>query len=290
MKTISQPLPAHPILSIDETIKEKGVVILENIHSLPITENPYLSPYCVIGVCNKGEATAIYDMRNVHYIEHDLAVTFPHHVLEPTSVSDDYDVTLVVISGKHAREMNLLLPFNNNIEYQSNPQFHLTDEQYAAIKQLINLLKYVLSLPTSTDDLLRSTLELCAKLIDHYRDFNRGDQATKFSKNQQIAIRFYDALTKNYRKSREVSFYADLLCLSPKYFGTIIRQATGKNASKWIANYVVMSANTMLRSTPYLTIQQISDKLGFALQADFCRYYKRETGISPKQYQKMYHR
>ena len=101
---------------------------------------------------------------------------------------------------------------------------------------------------------------------------------------QQLVNRFQDAVVKHYTESRKVEYYADLLCLSPKYFGSIIKEQTGVAASVWIARYVVTKAKTLLHYRKDLNIQQISYQLGFPDPAAFTRYFKTNTGLSPKEF------
>jgi AraC-like DNA-binding protein len=53
---------------------------------------------------------------------------------------------------------------------------------------------------------------------------------------------------------------------------------------KWIEEYTILNAKTLLRTTN-LTVGQVSDELNFSSQSDFGKYFKRFTGISPKEFQ-----
>ena len=86
-----------------------------------------------------------------------------------------------------------------------------------------------------------------------------------------------------HKQERKVEFYADRLCLSPKYLSQTIKSYSGKTAGEWIDEYVVLEAKVLLRSTN-MTIQQIGDELNFPSQSFFGKYFKRLTGMSPKAY------
>ena len=58
---------------------------------------------------------------------------------------------------------------------------------------------------------------------------------------------------------------------------------TGISAVAWIERHVVLEAQVMLRSSN-LNIQQISDELHFKSQSFFGKYFKKATGLSPKQF------
>ncbi|MDR1683483.1 MAG: helix-turn-helix domain-containing protein, partial [Candidatus Symbiothrix sp.] len=90
---------------------------------------------------------------------------------------------------------------------------------------------------------------------------------------------------KHYKTEKQVGFYAEKLCLTPKYLSRIIKQNTGKSAHEWLDDYVMLEAKALLKSTN-MTIQQISDELNFPSQSFFGKFFKREEGISPRAYKK----
>jgi AraC-like DNA-binding protein len=90
-------------------------------------------------------------------------------------------------------------------------------------------------------------------------------------------------LGRHYQKEQNVNWYAEKFCLTPKYLSKLIYEASGKYASDWIKDYIIQEAQTLLISSS-LTVQQISDKLGFTNQSHFGTYFKRYTGLSPKEY------
>lgn len=80
-----------------------------------------------------------------------------------------------------------------------------------------------------------------------------------------------------------LSFFAERLNLTPNYLSSRVKEYSGRNATEWIEDSVILEAKTMLKHTD-LTIQEIAYKLNFPTQTFFGKYFKRLTGISPKQY------
>jgi AraC-like DNA-binding protein len=60
---------------------------------------------------------------------------------------------------------------------------------------------------------------------------------------------------------------------------------TGKTAGDWIEDYVMLEAKAMLTNTD-MTISQISDHLHFPDTSTFGKYFRRHTGLSPKEFKK----
>lgn len=111
------------------------------------------------------------------------------------------------------------------------------------------------------------------------------ESRSKYSHTRQEEIfqRFIGEVEKHYRKERSVKFYADLLCIFPKYLSTVIYKISQQLAGEWIDAYVILEAKTLLKSGR-LTIQQISEQLNFSNQSFFGKFFKRCAGMSPKEY------
>ena len=127
-----------------------------------------------------------------------------------------------------------------------------------------------------------SCLALIANIIMQASE-DQPELTTKTSRRDEIVARFLQCVADNYRSHRELSFYADQLCLSLKYMSHIIHEQTGRHPSQWIKDYVILDAKTMLRSGRY-TVQQVAAELNFPNQSFFGKYFKEAVGISPKKW------
>ena len=96
---------------------------------------------------------------------------------------------------------------------------------------------------------------------------------------------FIRLLQLHYMNERSVTFYADKLFISPKYLSLLVKKATGRSASRWIDDRVIMEARNLLRYSGK-NIQQVAYMLNFSNQSSFGKYFKHLTGMSPTEYQK----
>lgn len=80
-----------------------------------------------------------------------------------------------------------------------------------------------------------------------------------------------------------VKFFADKACLTPSYFGDLIKKETGRTAQELIRLKIIDRAKEYLRGTS-LTVTQISDMLGFQYPQHFTRMFKKQTGLTPRGY------
>ena len=81
-----------------------------------------------------------------------------------------------------------------------------------------------------------------------------------------------------------VNYMASQLNLSSKYLSDLLKQETGKTALELIHLYVVSEAKNLLVSGEH-SISEIAYQLGFENPPYFSRLFKKEVGISPKEFQ-----
>ncbi len=108
-------------------------------------------------------------------------------------------------------------------------------------------------------------------------------QGNKISRQMNVYKKFIDLLNKYSHTNREVQFYAEKLDITPKYLSAVTIEYSGRNASSWIDEYVTTQAKSMLREQQ-MNIKEVSEELNFPSQSFFGRYFKRVTGMSPKQF------
>lgn len=94
---------------------------------------------------------------------------------------------------------------------------------------------------------------------------------------------FVSLVAEYYREAHNVRFYAEKLCITPRYLSGVTDKVVGKSPKQIIADYLLNEAKNHLTTTR-LTIQEIADKLGFSSQALFCKFFKMQESTSPSAY------
>lgn len=95
--------------------------------------------------------------------------------------------------------------------------------------------------------------------------------------------RFMRLLEGNYKHQHTIKFYSDKMGLTPKYLSLMIKKVSGKLATEWIDDYVILEAKNLIKYSS-MSVQEISYALNFPNQSFFGKYFKRHTGLSPKAY------
>lgn len=258
--------------------------------ALPVTlaNDVFVSPNFVISLCHKGTCRANFDMLPIEFEQHDIAVMLPDHIIGHGECSEDDSTTMIVIDRTFFDQLTNRESFSGYLKYKSQPNYHLTDEQYSQITTILATLRLVVEIPhPKRTESLANLLDI---LFYALTDF-RGDELT--NKENKVEVRntylfnsFYELLINNYKSQHEIGWYAEKLCLTPKYFSGVIRQITGKSAAQWINEMLILHAKRLLYTRHDMNVQQIAFELGFKGNANFCRFFKDQTGLRPSEYRK----
>lgn len=84
-------------------------------------------------------------------------------------------------------------------------------------------------------------------------------------------------------QKRSVQFYADLLFITPKHLTKTLRELTTKTGSMLIDDMVIVEAKILLGDHAS-SVSQVADMLHFSDQFFFSSFFKKHTGLSPKDY------
>ena len=80
-----------------------------------------------------------------------------------------------------------------------------------------------------------------------------------------------------------MAFYADKMCLTDRYLGTVVKAVSGQTGKEWIDRALITSAKVLLKHSDK-SIAQIAEELDFLTVSFFCKYFKRLTQITPNQF------
>ena len=172
----------------------------------------------------------------------------------------------------------------------SSPLYQLSSEAMEESMAIYRLMKAKI---TETDNPFRKGALLGYTQVLTYNSYKylltADTEAEKLkeksSRRQELYTQFIHEVQKSYTKERSISYYADVLCVTPKYLSQIVHQVSGRFAGDWITDFVILEAKALLKSRKY-TVQQIADMLNFANQSFFGKYFKSKVGCSPSEYQK----
>lgn len=205
-------------------------------------------------------------------------------IMQPKYLSHDFNATVMVVSKRLAEN---LFMFMNNSPLSAlaarHPVTSIPDAVLPAFERFIQ----------TTRDIVRDTgnpYGLQALLYNilyfiHREGYKVYEPYTNeiVSRQGRMSDQFLILVQKHFRKERFLDFYASLLEVTPKHLSRTVKKQTGFTAVEWIERYVILEAKVLLKSSN-LNIQQIADELNFPSQSFFGKYFKKLTGLSPKEF------
>ncbi len=262
------------------------ILFVNDVHTVPILEYPIKPGVIMCILCNSGYAEGSVNMRNWRFESDSLHVVQPEQRFQYYSVSGDFSASIFFLSLKFITSLELKVKESTStfIYLRDNPVMAVKPVEKEFQQNYYTMLHAVAKMHDNPYQLemARYLFQIFFYATTNFEHFNNKENKSKSRVDVYFEM-FHNMLLKFYRQSREVSFYAEKLRLNSKYLSTIIKEATGKSASEWIDGYVILEAKSMLKSKE-MTIQEISDYLWFTDQSAFGKYFKRNVGVSPKEY------
>ena len=273
--------PVHPMTVNLQKIKEDSIIVLDDVKGMPTDDKPFVSPDYVICIAHRGHIELRYDDMPDYSETHTVGVIFPNHSVCKVSQTDDYLATLVVVDVSMLDNPMLQIIQQMRYRYEPHPCVKLDRHEYKIIMSMVAVMRETsrIDLPEKRMLLMRQ-LECLLRMLGYYRQRKIGD-ATAQGRFSEL---FLTQIAQHFRAHRDVQFYAEQACVTPRYFTTAVRKETGHTPAYWIHRHVVSQAQSLLLSRRDLTVQAVADQLGFADQQTFSRYFKRETSLSPTEY------
>ncbi|MCM1483241.1 MAG: helix-turn-helix transcriptional regulator [Muribaculaceae bacterium] len=297
MKTVFKTLGLDVIPKSGRTIMFDDEIILADmddghnemslVDTANIKEVVFKASMSINLFCRQGYIRIRHDMKEYELHKNELMAIYPGAICEYMGRSDDCNLILIGIDNPR-----LIKEPSGNIStiprwyLMHYPIIHLSDRDANEFCTLYYLMRAKIedAAYSFKREILYCYLEamyinLCNIMKPHVTDYQESLQ----DRNKQIYDSFMQELHRSEGTIRDIAYFADKLCITPKYFSRLIFKYSGRFAKDWIKDFVILHAKAMLDSGHY-TVQQVSDNLKFTSQSFFGRYFKESVGCSPKAY------
>lgn len=206
------------------------------------------------------------------------------NILRPYEVSDDFDAAFLVLSKRFKENVMMYItdPWVFNV-INSQPVIAVAPEMADRFEKLFLHYERIIEDAENTNkynSLLFSTLAfLFDSGIKCFRQFKRDMPYNP----GRLSERFLKLVRQHFKEERFLDFYASQLEVTPKHLSRTVKSQTGYSAVEWIERLIILEARVLLKSSN-LHVQQIADELNFPSQSVFGKYFKKVTGMSPREY------
>ena len=168
--------------------------------------------------------------------------------------------------------------------YYSNEALLPTTEEWLHLERCITAIRKELVEFPDDPHLRRIVLSYISLLLELAARFY--ERQFKVDVKDDFGRKIDAVLDRYYAEGRQVRggvpgvrYCAGELCLSPNYFGDLVRARTGGSATQYIRHYLMEKARRLLQAGRSITA--VSDAMGFAYPQHFTRMFKKEFGVAP---------
>ena len=210
---------------------------------------------------------------------------FNDHVLHYNSSSPDLKVRLLSFSPVIAEELSLSLHYDNLQYAYARPAAQLDETSMQTIMHYLDLMEILMQ--KESQERRTTIIKLIQSLSSFFYEFHANSLSSQkpFSRSEELAGQFLSLVDMHCHEHHNIKWYADALHLTPVYVSNVVKQVTGRTAGDNITDCLVRKAKSLLL-TSTLSIQQISDRLGFQNQSHFGTFFRRAVGTSPQKFRR----
>lgn len=274
-------------------------ILIDNFNEIPEQSNsemefvnhPVKLSFTVVMFCLKGRMQFQINLQRFELRDNDVLILQKGAIGEYEGMDEGTQIAVIAFSSEYFQTS---LPLDATMSLQrhlyASPIHHLTPE---AMEESMTIYRLMKAKVAETDNPFRKGALLGYTQVLTYNSYKyllrseseNQQSGQKSSRQQELYTQFIHEVQKNFTKERSISYYADVLCVTPKYLSQVIHNVSGRFASDWITDFVILEAKALLKSRQY-TIQQVADMLNFSNQSFFGKYFKEKVGCSPSKYQK----
>lgn len=262
------------------------LIITDRLGYLELFKYPCRLDAISILVCVNGKIDCNINLKKYTIEKNTIVICRNSDILQIIS-TQDIKAYAGLVSTDFINELKINF-WQQNIHFSINPIIkNLNSNDLELINNYYNLFcSNIKTQRIETENIIKSLIQAFVYTI--YSLVNGNELINKEHKPTHSEIlldKFLALVSKYHYTERKLSFYAEKMFLTSNYLSGEIKKISGKTAMDWINDYVIIEAKTMLKYSD-LNIQEIAYQLNFASQSLFGKYFKKQTGISPKDFRK----
>ena len=293
IKTITlEDIASITNLNIDEQCESFGIIMSpfelnrEDFHKITenMGDNLFRLKEARILFLKKGSMRNLLNFEEYEIQERTLAIFPPNFNIENTNISTDFSAEIIALKETFFESEDMIKLFST---IWSNPYIlQLNEEEFRMVEKYFSLTRDLLNTTFSTSIKL-SLQHLLNSFILNIKTFSGRFIEKDIQSPYKISMfqRFISLVKEHYKQERTIGFYANQLSITPHYLSALIKQTSGETVMQWINKMVILKSKELLREGNLL-VYEISNELNFPNPSFFSRFFKKQTGITPFQYQK----
>lgn len=287
------------IENIQETVQpdyiDGDILIISNIRNMPdhlCVGNSLMLDVILFVACTHGKLQMRIKSKTIVVHPYEMLCCGPNTTIDDCMISPDFEARILCLSPRIIQSIlhDDKKIWNHYFYISQNPVLHISEESSRLFEQYYRLLEYRMKFPQRSYNKKTMVSLVSALLYDLLADlsspsFEVTESDALISQGDILFKRFIELLSDSEPKERSVSYYAEQLCITPKYLSTTIKKVSCKTAFEWINEYVMEDVKRQL-SFSGKSIKEIADYLKFPNISFFGKYVKTHLGVSPTEFRR----
>ncbi|MGI6218916.1 MAG: helix-turn-helix domain-containing protein [Bacteroidaceae bacterium] len=269
-----------------------GIIYVRDLDSSQLRsyDIPLRLEFFTLVFCRKGQTSFSVNTRQYIIKENDLFINTPQNILSQGEFSPETRCDILLISLDFLRKTNFMSLSVNMPAYmllREKPVLSLSEQERKSLSVIENINTAIQDNEPNADRMRGMLVGIFLLKLENIIK-TRCDEAPvhafqPHSRQDELLGKFLELLAMHHKEQRSISFYANELYVTPKYFSTVIKKISGQSPVDWINDCVIREAKAMLRFSS-MSVQEIAYNLNFSSQTFFGKYFKRLTGITPGEF------
>ena len=275
---------------VNISYSDEDIRFVDNVRQIDGVEGT-MSDMNVMVLCISGRLTMECGPKHIELHKNDFIIYPPSISVSNLMVSTDFECKALCISNHGIQTfLRPYLDIWNKAVYSETLKIRkLNDLEVDFCSKAYDLAKLCIDMPDDTVILKKQVIQnivkgvltgMCSMLLIE----QAPDRTMAYGDN--LFQKFIDILQNTDVKHRPNGYYADKLCITPKYLSNVCKKHSGKTASEWIKAYTISDITYYLQETD-CSIKEIAALTGFPNTSFFGKFVKQNMGITPKALREM---
>lgn len=249
---------------------------------------PTKSQSTLVLFCSKGKLNVRINFKDYQLGDSDALVILPNTISQVLEIGDETELIFMAFADN---TFLTPLPANEMIDFfkqiQENPVLCIPAEKRDLFLGVYKMLRADMANDdfSCKSEALLGYMQIMTAHAHHWVTSYRkeSNEVTEHTRSTQLYMQFMRLVNEYHCQHRDVSFYAEKMCLSPKYMSQVILSVTGRYALDIIKDQVIFEAKALLKAHQH-SVQEVAYMLNFTDPSAFGRYFRSEVGCSPRAY------
>lgn len=197
-----------------------------------------------------------------------LLVMTSRHVIHEIELSPDFEAECVLVDTDMVNE---------------NTIYHLTEEKHKSVSDVFNIIHNIVRHQHINKVEMIQSMFNVLRLILEELPYEERSISHDFKHKKEVYEIFLHHLYRNFRKERQIRFYASKMNVSTAYLSRLVKEISGSTINEHVTSLIYKEACNLLSHSD-MSIGEIADALSFSDQSALTNFFKMRAGMTPLAY------